>query len=894
MLDNECGTLPLEFSEVSVMRRLDRGGESEYLVNRARVRRLDVLELLSDTGLGREMHSVIGQGKVEEILLSKPHERRRFVEEAAGLGKYQRRRVRAESKLARVSSELERARDLEREVKGRLRPLALQATAAERAAKLGAEIATGRIALLTSDTLTEGARVAADRGRLEAATTDRARAEARLAELAARRAKAESELTGLATAQERAGHAFYAFETARERLGLATDRLERARGARSRGLQRGGGPQRRAFARTPSGSEASATGPRRPPRARRSRRGVSPRRDTGEAAEAAATAEAAMGAMMEARRGLAEAQGQAATARREAEASARRADELRARAAELEASRDDRRQALAETEAAAAATSAAVAAADEVMARCDRTAAQARADADAAAVAERDARAAAADAQSRLDVHRTRVEALDAAIERGEGLTPAARALKAAGADLIVAGIEAHAGFERAVAAALGWRAGAVVAERIEHALELLGRAEGEVAVVLREARPLEPTLPPSPGARPLSEVADVRDPAAARLIDGVWLVDDLSAVEHGRCGDTGGRRDRCRARRALAGRRCGRGGLDGGPGRARPAGREPGCRRARGSRCPDARRHGGGRRWTTAAAEAAARAELAAAQTTHAAAQGQAREAAGLRDRLVDELARGDAAADMAAHDLEVEDRRRADLDGAVASLEVIVAERRAEAEAADERHAALEARRRTLADEASTRAAQLASLGERSARHSADAERAGAAAASAAEAADRAIRLASGADADDAPAGAAITAAAAASAAAERLRAPARAGIDEIERRASELSAELQSCAADEAAGQAHAREVSTALTEIEVVAGAKRRADRRDRAAPGGTRSRVLDRAARDVGAARARRGDGGRRAPRTAGAPAREPGRRQPARRRGVRRGEGARR
>ena len=818
VLDNECGTLPLEFSEVSVMRRLDRGGESEYLVNRARVRRLDVLELLSDTGLGREMHSVIGQGKVEEILLSKPHERRRFVEEAAGLGKYQRRRVRAESKLARVSSELERARDLEREVKGRLRPLALQATAAERAAKLGAEIATGRIALLTSDTLTEGARVAADRGRLEAATTDRARAEARLAELAARRAKAESELTGLATAQERAGHAFYAFETARERLGLATDRLERARGAVARAAAR----RRAAAARLREDSERLGGERDRAAEAAESAaleaRGLAAA-DTGEAAEAAATAEAAMGAMMEARRGLAEAQGQAATARREAEASARRADELRARAAELDASRDDRRQALAETEAAAAATSAAVAAADEVMARCDRTAAQARADADAAAVAERDARAAAADAQSRLDVHRTRVEALDAAIERGEGLTPAARALKAAGADLIVAGIEAHAGFERAVAAALGWRAGAVVAERIEHALELLGRAEGEVAVVLREARPLEPTLPPSPGARPLSEVADVRDPAAARLIDGVWLVDDLAAVEQG-----------VAVTREGAGIDAERGELwraaDAGEA-AWMAARAERDRLAASLEADERAAHDAQTRadaaaaeaGSTAAAEAAARAELAAAQTTHAAAQGQAREAAGLRDRLVDELARGDAAADMAAHDLEVEDRRRADLDGAVSSLEVIVAERRAEAEAADERHAALEARRRTLADEASTRAAQLASLGERSARHSADAERAGAAAASAAEAADRAIRLASGADADDAPAGAAITAAAAASAAAERLRAPARAGIDEIERRASELSAELQSCAADEAAGQVHAREVSTALTEIEV---------------------------------------------------------------------------
>src|SRR5436305_10745571 len=128
VLDNSCGTLPLEFDEVSVMRRLHRESDGEYFINRAKVRRLDLLELLADTGLGREMHSVIGQGKVEEILLSKPHERRRFVEEAAGLGKFQRRRVRAEQKLERVRAELDRARDLEREVRGRLRPLARQAT----------------------------------------------------------------------------------------------------------------------------------------------------------------------------------------------------------------------------------------------------------------------------------------------------------------------------------------------------------------------------------------------------------------------------------------------------------------------------------------------------------------------------------------------------------------------------------------------------------------------------------------------------------------------------------------------------------------------------------------------------------------------------------------------
>src|SRR6476660_525643 len=194
VLDNECGTLPIEFNEVSVMRRLYRDGESEYYLNRAKVRRLDVMELLSDTGLGREMHSVIGQGKVEEILLSKPYERRRFVEEAAGLGKYQRRRTRAEAKLGR-------ARDLEREVRARLRPLSMQATAAERAAKLGAEIAQGRMALLSSELLGERVRVDDLRGRLGGAVAGQTEVEQAAAAIAARRDRAQSELAGLSASR---------------------------------------------------------------------------------------------------------------------------------------------------------------------------------------------------------------------------------------------------------------------------------------------------------------------------------------------------------------------------------------------------------------------------------------------------------------------------------------------------------------------------------------------------------------------------------------------------------------------------------------------------------------------------------------------------------------------
>src|ERR671927_1376851 len=151
LFDNPEGNGPLPYTELSVARRLHRGGEGQYLLNRTAVRRLDLVEILADLGLGHGMHSIIGQGKVEEILGSKPEERRALIEEAAGLGKFKSQRHRAELKLARVAVQVERARDLEAEVKSRLRPLALQATAAERAEKLAAEIASLRARLAELD-----------------------------------------------------------------------------------------------------------------------------------------------------------------------------------------------------------------------------------------------------------------------------------------------------------------------------------------------------------------------------------------------------------------------------------------------------------------------------------------------------------------------------------------------------------------------------------------------------------------------------------------------------------------------------------------------------------------------------------------------------------------------
>ncbi len=165
VFDNEDGSFAdLDFSEVSIARRLVRGAEGQYLVNKAPVRRTDLVELLSDVGLGAAMHSIVGQGKVEQVLASKPEDRRALVEEAAGLGKFKRRRHRAELKLARVALQVERAKDVEEEVRKRLRPLALQATAAERADKLAIEIASLQARVAELDLEDAGRAPKRDRG----------------------------------------------------------------------------------------------------------------------------------------------------------------------------------------------------------------------------------------------------------------------------------------------------------------------------------------------------------------------------------------------------------------------------------------------------------------------------------------------------------------------------------------------------------------------------------------------------------------------------------------------------------------------------------------------------------------------------------------------------------
>jgi len=226
LFDNPDGEGPLPYSELSVARRLHRGGEGQYMLNRTAVRRIDLVELLADLGLGGGMHSIIGQGRVEEILGSKPEERRTLLEEAAGLGRFKRRKHRAELKLARVGIQVERARDVEAEVKKRLRPLALQATAAERAEKLRGELASlrARVAELDLSELRE--RLEDGEGRRTASVLARRHADERLDSLLEERRRAEEELADAAGRREEATATLYRLRSARERLELRRESAE--------------------------------------------------------------------------------------------------------------------------------------------------------------------------------------------------------------------------------------------------------------------------------------------------------------------------------------------------------------------------------------------------------------------------------------------------------------------------------------------------------------------------------------------------------------------------------------------------------------------------------------------------------------------------------------------
>src|SRR3712207_1627605 len=165
-IDNSDGALPIEYSEVTISRTLFRNGGSEYAINGSTVRLLDVQELLSDSGLGREMHVIVGQGRLDNVLQATPEDRRGFIEEAAGILKHRRRKEKTLRKLEAMQASLTRLSDLAGEVRRQLKPLGKQAEVAREAPTVAAVVRDARARLLADDVVA-----------LRAALADHARTE---------------------------------------------------------------------------------------------------------------------------------------------------------------------------------------------------------------------------------------------------------------------------------------------------------------------------------------------------------------------------------------------------------------------------------------------------------------------------------------------------------------------------------------------------------------------------------------------------------------------------------------------------------------------------------------------------------------------------------------------
>ncbi|MBO0694022.1 MAG: AAA family ATPase, partial [Acidimicrobiaceae bacterium] len=218
-IDNSTGRLPIEFSEVTITRTLFRTGESEYAINKVPCRLLDVQDLLSDSGVGRQQHVIISQGNIDAILSSRPEERRLVIEEAAGVLKYRRRKERAERRLESTEASLVRLQDLLREVRRQLRPLQRQAEAARRHGDLVAELTSLRRHLA-------GLELVEIEGRLEAAGRTRS-------ELAGAETQLRAALGNLDTEVEAADSAVAEARARDDAVDLA-EAVSRAEGARAR------------------------------------------------------------------------------------------------------------------------------------------------------------------------------------------------------------------------------------------------------------------------------------------------------------------------------------------------------------------------------------------------------------------------------------------------------------------------------------------------------------------------------------------------------------------------------------------------------------------------------------------------------------------------------------
>ncbi|MDX6536807.1 MAG: chromosome segregation protein, partial [Gaiellales bacterium] len=819
VLDNADGTIDLPQAEISIMRRLHRDGTSEYLLGRRAVRRLEVQEALADAGIGRDLHCVISQGSVDEVLIARPEERRALIEEAAGLGKYQRRRRRARARLGRVRVDLERASDIEREIQRRLRPLALQATAAERAEVIGREAAVLRLRLLASESAAARRRRATLAGEREGAARTRLTLAEASAATRARRDRAEGELAGLAAEQERASARAWGLASSLERLSDRRSALAERLGEARRESER---EARAAFAlEQESGTaraEAAAAADDAAKLAAEAEH-VDPKDDAALAA-ASARAEDALERALTARREAGDAEAAAGRARADLGRMQARVETLAAELATLATREADSRSALGPLAGAVAEAAPRAAEARERLTLAEARRTETTDELDRLRTLEGERRVEAGAAAARLAGAEARARTLEAAVARGDGLAPAVRLLSGR-ASLAHDLVEPEPGLEAAVAAVLARRAGTAVAADLDEALALLGDPEMDGASVgVPHARPDRGK--PGRGLEPLAAHCVLVPGAPRDLLEDAWLADDLDALRGLRSGiavtrdglgydadlrlafrgGAAGQADALAARREL--------------GEAREEVREARTASEQAAALVEEVSQ------ERIACEERAQAASVAARAASAAVDESEREDRVARD--AHERARTDTAriserrvaAEAEALALRAAAAQAGEEATALAAAAAAAGER---ASSTDSEHQVAAAERATLASAAAERRAQAAALreraraaGEEAARRSIAAEHSDVAARSARARSEVLAQLAGRADHVEALL-------AACAAAGERVRKPAAESVRSFERRAAELSAELAACGAEEAAPEADRRAADARATALEI---------------------------------------------------------------------------
>ncbi|HEX8519934.1 MAG TPA: AAA family ATPase, partial [Pseudonocardia sp.] len=242
-IDNTDGALPIDYSEVSITRRMFRDGAGEYEINGSACRLLDIQELLSDSGIGRELHVVVGQGQLDAVLQSRPEDRRAYVEEAAGVLKHRKRKEKALRKLDGMQVNLTRLTDLTAELRRQLKPLGRQAEIARRAQAVQAELRDARLRLAADDLVTLRGELAREEADEAAARARRREVEEELAVARAEQERLEAALAQDAPRLAAAQDTWYRLSTLAERLrgtvGLARERARHLAGFDDAGEARG-------------------------------------------------------------------------------------------------------------------------------------------------------------------------------------------------------------------------------------------------------------------------------------------------------------------------------------------------------------------------------------------------------------------------------------------------------------------------------------------------------------------------------------------------------------------------------------------------------------------------------------------------------------------------------